>query len=146
MVPPHCDLSPSLCGAQDPLSQSYSMQAADVALANLTHRQLKRKHGKKPATSIYSPGGSTTSTIGKRQHHSAYQVHRDGSFTWTRQFITPNLQVPAQGPILEDIPLPSIPDPVNNLPPDVDLDVYNQQSRKRTASSGQSLVGLAKGL
>ncbi|KAF8837386.1 hypothetical protein BDN67DRAFT_1013930 [Paxillus ammoniavirescens] len=107
----------------------------------LTQRHLQKKRGKKPPTTIYSRDGSAISK--PRRAHSTYQVHSNGSILYTRQFVAVAQQQPlasALCPPIQDCPPPTIPEPVDDFPPEVDLGIYDQSSRKHTTIRDHPLL------
>ena len=119
-----------------PLAPSTIETEAEAALTRMQERRsLKRaKRSKKPTVTILS---RETSAITKRRHHASYQGRKDGSVSFTRQFITPTqhaLVTLATEQVVQDVsPLMS---QINEDPliPDIDVNTFNpHRSRKRTA-------------
>lgn len=105
--------------------------ASSVQTIICTKATLKRK--KKPKLNFYRSVPSSS------RQHTQYQVHQDGSISYTLQRLKPpknakptinNQSRPAL--TLHDAPF-SIPEPFDDLPLDVSLDFLGQQRRKRTA-------------
>ncbi|KAG1720794.1 uncharacterized protein EDB91DRAFT_1088700 [Suillus paluster] len=114
--------------------------ASSVQTIICTKATLKRK--KKPKLNFYC------SVLSSSRQHTQYQVHQDGSISYTLQRLKPpknakptiNNQSRA-ALTLHDAPF-SIPEPFDDLPLDVSLDFLGQQRRKQAA--GSSFVDVVK--
>jgi hypothetical protein len=101
-------------------------EAASIALKNLRKRQ------KKPKLNFYRSVNSLPS-----RQHTQYQVHTDGSISYTLKRLKPPKNAQAtinnstrNAPTLHDV---SIPEPFDDLPPEVSFDFLGQQKRNRAA-------------
>jgi hypothetical protein len=105
-------------------------------------KKLRKTRTNKPKLNFYSRPVPKPPNLSRQ--HTEYQVHDDGSLSYTQKRIalpknaepTLNKICPTsrQTPldlVMEDLPL-SIPEPFDDLPPEVSLDIY-QPRRKRTA-------------
>lgn len=122
---------PSEAGPPHPVQTIICTEAMSSALKN----SLKRK--RKPKLNFYR----TTPVVHYRQH-TQYQVNNDGSVSYTLKRLLPpknakatipHHQTHAERTLCDSDTFFSIPEPLDNLPLEVSLDILGQQRRKRTA-------------
>lgn len=124
----------SEAGPPDPVQTIICTEAMSSALKNLQKRK------KKPKLNFYHKA-----PVVHYRQHTQYQVNNDGSVSYTLKRLLPPKN--AKATILghsqtraertqcdsESDTFFSIPEPLDNLPPEVSLDILAQQRRKRAA-------------
>ncbi|KIJ10054.1 hypothetical protein PAXINDRAFT_157716 [Paxillus involutus ATCC 200175] len=118
------------------MAQPQALSTPKMDLHTLLQQRRQRTRGKKPAIKVYARQNSSAGIV-KSYQHASYQVHSDGLIGWKRKRIVPSqrrLAATPQRDPLQDVPLPVIPDIVDDNPPDLDPDIHNQPKRKRKAS------------
>jgi hypothetical protein len=124
---------PSEAGPPHPVQTIICTGAMSVSLKN----SLKRK--RKPKLNFYR-----TAPVVRYRQHTQYQVNNDGSVSYTlKHLLPPNnakatipdhhiQQTHAERTLCDSDTFFSIPEPLDNLPLEVSLDILGQQRRKRT--------------
>ncbi|KAG0693982.1 hypothetical protein DFH29DRAFT_1006748 [Suillus ampliporus] len=112
------------CAGASSIQTIVCTQATSTALKNL------QKWKKKPKLNFYC----SVTSVPSRQH-TQYEVHKDGSISYTLKRLQPPKNAKATinnltrtAPTLDDVPF-SIPEPFDDLPLEVSLDFLGQQKR-----------------
>lgn len=117
------------CAGESSIQTIVCTPATSAALKKLQKRK------KKPKLNFYR---SATLVPPSRQHIQ-YDVHKDGTIGYTLKHLRPPKNAKATiknlthtAPTLHDVPF-SIPEPFDDLPPEVSLDFLGEESRNRGA-------------